>query len=167
VIRVEKGWDAKQARSTPERGRSPPGAGRRDHLAEHLMECDRHGDEFVFGRTPASPFDPSTVQSRADKGWSAAGLERVTPHECRHAFASLMIAASVNAKALSTFMGHSTISRSRWTLRAPDARLRSRGSGVAGFLRHGAARERYRRGSSGRHWRNYWRIPGAQRLKAA
>jgi hypothetical protein len=37
-------------------------------------------------------------------------LERVTPHECRHTFASLMIAAGVNAKALSTFMGHATIS---------------------------------------------------------
>jgi len=33
----------------------------------------------------------------------------VTPHECRHTFASLMIAAGVNAKALSTFMGHAAI----------------------------------------------------------
>jgi integrase len=30
-------------------------------------------------------------------------------HECRHSFASLMIAAGVNAKALSDFMSHSTI----------------------------------------------------------
>ncbi len=30
-------------------------------------------------------------------------------HECRHTFASLMIAAGVNAKALSTFLGHSSI----------------------------------------------------------
>jgi hypothetical protein len=37
-------------------------------------------------------------------------LERITPHACRHTFASLMIAAGVNAKALSTFMGHATIS---------------------------------------------------------
>ena len=29
--------------------------------------------------------------------------------ECRHTFASLMIAASVNAKALSTYMGHANI----------------------------------------------------------
>jgi len=36
-------------------------------------------------------------------------LQRVTPHECRHTFASLMIAAGVNAKALSTYMGHATI----------------------------------------------------------
>lgn len=31
-------------------------------------------------------------------------------HECRHTFVSLMIAAGVNAKALSTYMGHSGIS---------------------------------------------------------
>jgi integrase len=37
-------------------------------------------------------------------------LERITLHECRHTFASLMIAAGVNAKALSTYMGHANIS---------------------------------------------------------
>jgi hypothetical protein len=36
-------------------------------------------------------------------------LEPVTLHECRHTFATLMIAAGVNAKALQTFMGHSSI----------------------------------------------------------
>ena len=30
-------------------------------------------------------------------------------HECRHTFAYLMIAAGVNAKALSTYLGHSSI----------------------------------------------------------
>ena len=47
---------------------------------------------------------------RADKAWKKAGLERITLHECRHTFASLMIAAGVNAKALQTFMGHANIS---------------------------------------------------------
>ncbi len=37
-------------------------------------------------------------------------LEPITIHECRHTFASLMIAAGVNAKALSTYMGHANIS---------------------------------------------------------
>ena len=36
-------------------------------------------------------------------------LEPIGLHEARHTFASLMIAAGVNAKALSTFMGHSSI----------------------------------------------------------
>ena len=50
------------------------------------------------------------LQRRADEAWAEAGLERITPHACRHTFASLMIAAGVNAKALSTFMGHTNIS---------------------------------------------------------
>ena len=41
---------------------------------------------------------------------SASGLRRITLHECRHTFASLMIAAGVNAKALSAYMGHANIS---------------------------------------------------------
>ena len=32
-----------------------------------------------------------------------------TLHECRHGYAALMIAAGVNVKALSTYMGHANI----------------------------------------------------------
>jgi integrase len=39
----------------------------------------------------------------------AAGLEPIGFPECRHTFASLMIAAGVNAKTLQTFMGHASI----------------------------------------------------------
>ncbi|MHB8660065.1 MAG: tyrosine-type recombinase/integrase [Solirubrobacteraceae bacterium] len=42
-----------------------------------------------------------------------AELKPVTLHECRHTFATLMIAAGVNAKALQTFMGHSSITVTR------------------------------------------------------
>ena len=49
------------------------------------------------------------MQERADESWKAAGLERLTLRDCRHTFASLAIAAGVNAKALSTYMGHSTV----------------------------------------------------------
>jgi integrase len=36
-------------------------------------------------------------------------LKPITLHECRHSFASMMIAAAVNAKALSTYMRHANI----------------------------------------------------------
>ena len=39
----------------------------------------------------------------------AAELESIGLHECRHTYAAFMIAAGVNAKALSTYIGHSTI----------------------------------------------------------
>jgi integrase len=49
------------------------------------------------------------VTERADNAWEKAKLERITLHECRHCYASYMIAAGVNVKALSTFMGHAKI----------------------------------------------------------
>ena len=44
------------------------------------------------------------------KYWRKRGLSVLTLREARHTCASLMIAAGVNAKALSTFMGHAAIS---------------------------------------------------------
>ena len=38
-----------------------------------------------------------------------AGLGKLAVHDFRHTYASLMIAAGVNRKALSTFMGHATV----------------------------------------------------------
>jgi integrase len=81
----------------------------RDYLTEHRMLTERI-DGFVFGRDTNRVFVPRAVTDRADTSWKAAELNRVTLHECRHSFASLMIAAGVNAKALSTFMGHANIS---------------------------------------------------------
>lgn len=81
----------------------------RAHLLDQQLRSGRAGDELAFGRTPADPLRPDRYQRRADEAWKAAGLNRITPHECRHTYASLMIAAGVNAKALSTFMGHANI----------------------------------------------------------
>ena len=69
----------------------------------------RQGSELIFGNTPSDPFTPNRLQGRADDAWKQAGLERLTPHDGRHTFASPMITAGVNAKALSTFMGHAKI----------------------------------------------------------
>ena len=89
----------------------------RDELVEYRM-CGPHDHGLVFGRTPERPFNPSTVWDRARRAWKAANaahehgqepLEPIGLHECRHTFASLMIAAGVNAKALSTFMGHASV----------------------------------------------------------
>ena len=82
----------------------------RDILTEHRIRSGRSGAELIFGRTRSAPFTAKSLQDRADTAWRNAGLERITLHECRHTFASLMIAAGVNAKALSTYMGHANIS---------------------------------------------------------
>lgn len=59
--------------------------------------------------TAQDPFVASTVRTRARKAWKAAGLEPIGLHECRHTFASLMIAAGENPKAVQEFLGHATI----------------------------------------------------------
>jgi hypothetical protein len=114
VISVEYGWDPSEGqielKTRDGRRRVPISAILRDYLAEHLARIDRQGTDLIFGRTAALPFVANRLQERADEAWEAAGLERITPHPCRHTFASLMIAAGVHAKALSTFMGHANIS---------------------------------------------------------
>jgi integrase len=113
LIRVERSWDAKAgpvaAKSDAGHRTVPVTPVLRDVLAEHKLATGRDGDALVFGARPEHPFDPSSVQRRARRAWRGAGLEPIKPHDCRHTFASLMIAAGVNAKALSTYMGHATI----------------------------------------------------------
>ncbi|MGH2848895.1 MAG: tyrosine-type recombinase/integrase, partial [Thermoleophilaceae bacterium] len=55
-------------------------------------------------------FAHSSLVERAQRAWKAADLGRgLTAHEFRHTFASICIAAGVNAKALSTFLGHGSV----------------------------------------------------------
>jgi integrase len=112
VIDVHYGWDRLQGRQGTKgrnRRRVPIASALREHLAAELLKTGRRGDQLVFGSTETSPFKASALQRRADEAWRAAKLERLTLHDCRHSYASLMIAAGVNAKALSTYMGHSSI----------------------------------------------------------
>jgi len=76
----------------------------------------------MFGATSSSPFRAQGVQHRADRLWEAAKLTRLTFHDCRHTYASLMIAAGCNAKALSTFNGAQQHPDHDGPLRPPDAR---------------------------------------------
>jgi integrase len=79
----------------------------RDYLIAWKLE--RGGDGLVFGRSADVPFDLSSTGNRAKRAWARAGVQPIGFHEARHTYASLMIAAGVNAKALATFMGHSSI----------------------------------------------------------
>jgi integrase len=61
------------------------------------------------GRVFAAPRQIRAQAERAARRWTSAGVEALTLHAARHTYASLMMAAGVNAKALSTFMGHANI----------------------------------------------------------
>ena len=134
VLRVEQSWDdhegAVATKSKAGRREVPIVAKLRGHLVQHRLRV-AWGDGLVFGRTATSPFIPSNVRLRAATAWTKENAKRlkaaeeqkaenpdaedavlVEPiglHEARHTFASLLIAAGVNLKAISTYMGHSSI----------------------------------------------------------
>ncbi len=77
--------------------------------AHHAIVDDPRDDALIVATRAGRPFDPSTVYGRADRAWTASGLQRITLHEARHTFASLMAAAGVPIEDLSEFMGHTSI----------------------------------------------------------
>jgi integrase len=101
-------------------------------------------DALIFGRQATEPFDPKTLNDRAKRAWAAVNkreikaaeeegrepalLRPITMHECRHTFASLLIDAGVNPKAVQEFMGHATIEEtfSRYGHLMPGARDQAR-----------------------------------------
>lgn len=82
----------------------------RDYLMEHRIATGEPSvDALVFGDNTGRPFQAATLYRRADRAWEAQAAGRLRLHQARHTYASFMIAAGVNAKALSSFMGHSSI----------------------------------------------------------
>ena len=43
------------------------------------------------------------------EAWSAVGLDRITLHECRHTYASFLMAAGYTLRELMEYMGHSSL----------------------------------------------------------
>ncbi len=111
VIRVERSWDRREGVIEPKSraGRRvvPIVAALRSHLAARKLRRGNGGALF-FG-LGSRPFNRDQLVTRAVKAWKQAGLAPIGLHEGRHTFASILIAAGVNAKALSTYLGHSSI----------------------------------------------------------
>jgi integrase len=115
TIRVTESWDQREGAIDPKTAtsrRSTPIPGLlRDALLEHRLRRGQPDDDaLVFGSERGAPFHATSLYRRADSAWEEAGLtDRLRLHQARHTYASFMIAAGVNAKALSVFMGHSSI----------------------------------------------------------
>jgi integrase len=114
ILRVARAWDPNERamiapKSTAGSRRVPIPAALRSFLAPLALASEADPEALVFG-VRGEPFSASSIGERAQRAWKDANVEPISLHECRHTFASLMIAAGVNAKALSTFMGHANIS---------------------------------------------------------
>ena len=112
TIRVQTSWDQYDGEIDPksEAGwRTVPMTGDLHViLTEHRRQSQRIAG-LVFGRTPELPFAPSTASQRAARAWKAAGMNPIGLHEARHTYASYLIAAGMKEKAISTYMGHSSV----------------------------------------------------------
>jgi integrase len=151
VIRVELSHDPEArvtgtTKSEKGRRRVPIPDVLRDHLLDHKMRAS-DTQPLVFARSTLAgrrrtldgPFDSGSVSRRARKAWGweikdgkwgpvvSSPLEPISLHECRHTYASLMIAAGIGAKSLQTYMGHSSITTTydRYGHLMPDEEERS------------------------------------------
>lgn len=113
VLRVEHSWDKVAGLVAPKsrsgRRQVPLPSRLRVELLAHRIRQATNATGFVFSTTGQRPFGYSATTRRARNAAHQAGVRPIGFHECRHAYAAFMIAAGVNAKALSTFMGHSSI----------------------------------------------------------
>jgi integrase len=115
TIEVVESWDPREGPITPKTRTSrrtvPMPGVLRDLILDHRLDHPEADDEdLVFGIGDGKPFDSGPLYRRADRAWARAGLSgRLRLHKARHTYASFMIAAGVNAKVLSAYMGHSSI----------------------------------------------------------
>jgi integrase len=144
-ISVQRSWDQYEGPIAP---KSKAGIRTVPILAVLRTHLDARafgeGPELVFGRATGDPFDPKGITGRAKRAWDEANerereaaeregrrpdlLQPITFHECRHTFASLLIDAGLNPKAIQEFMGHATIEEtfSRYGHLMPGARDKAR-----------------------------------------
>lgn len=112
ILRVEHSFDPKAGLVAPKSE-----SGRRRVPIPQVLAPSLHAQlatgpgktDFVLANSNGNPFCGSNVYRVSHRQWDKAGLKRLGFHEARHTYASFMIAAGVNAKALSTYMGHSSI----------------------------------------------------------
>ena len=138
-INVQRSWDQEEGPIPPKSKAGTRTVPLLAVLRPYLKEM-AGSSELIFGRRPDQPFEPKTVGDRAKRSWRQCNedegekgelrqaLRPMTLHECRHTFASLLIDAGVNPKAIQEFMGHATIEEtfSRYGHLMPGARDQAR-----------------------------------------
>lgn len=114
-IHVRRSWDKGDKEFVPTKSRKPRKVPIIDRLAtlvsNHFVLLDHPGEGLLFPsvKRPEWPTDPGILRRRVRSRWKDAGLKPLGFHEGRHTFASIGIAAGLNAKTLSTYLGHATI----------------------------------------------------------
>lgn len=114
-IHVHRNWDKHSKKFVPTKSRKPRQVPIIERLAgvlrDHLLLRGHPTKGLLFPSTkrPDWPVDPGVLRKRTLKRWEESGLAPLGFHEGRHTYASIAIAAGLNAKTLSTYLGHATI----------------------------------------------------------
>jgi len=113
IIHVRQAWCSHTAQMTTPKSSAgtriiPMPAELRRHLLEHRLAAAQT-DGLVCAPGQHRPPTIRTFTDPAQEAWEAAKLAPIGLHECRHAYASLMIAAGIDFKHLSEYMGHAGI----------------------------------------------------------
>lgn len=95
------------------RSKSEAGTQRRPPIGDNLRkvleaEWKRRGRPRE-GKVLAVSVMSGKIARRVEARWDAAGLNRITLHECRHTYASLLMAAGYTIKELMEYMGHADL----------------------------------------------------------
>jgi integrase len=114
LIHIQRSWDRTagfiEPKSRAGKRRVPITPILRGHLLTHRLQQGTGGCGFVFpSKRGNRPFNPTTSNQQAKTAWARVGSRSIGLHDCRHSYASYMIAAGINPKALSTYMGHTSI----------------------------------------------------------
>lgn len=100
-------------RITVARAKSEAGTMRRPPIAEPLrpilLRAHMRQGRPTSGAVSAVSVMSGKLAGRADEAWKTAGLERITLHECRHTYASYLMAAGYTLKEIMEFMGHADL----------------------------------------------------------
>ena len=132
-------------RLTVSKAKTTAGTGRRPPIAEPLrpillsafMRDGRPSD----GRVSAVSVTSGKLAERSRKAWAAAGQEPITLHECRHTYASFLMAAGYTLRELMEFMGHSSLQATdRYVKLLPRPDERDPAERLNAYLRRRAAR---------------------------
>jgi integrase len=95
-----------RAKSEAGRERRPPVA---EPLGVILLRAWHRQGRPRTGRVLEVSVMSGKLASRATTAWDDADLKRITLHECRHTYASLLMAAGYTLKELMEFLGHADL----------------------------------------------------------
>jgi len=98
----------------------------REAIADYLAACPHRpaGKQALFVGARGKPLDPAIIQKRVRDLRRALGLpESATPHALRHSFATHLLAAGGDLRAIQELLGHASLSTTQRYTEVEAARL--------------------------------------------